>query len=106
MKNSFHARFTRPTFVSHFMPIPVKHETKGHFRSFLPMTDRGKRMKRGFAKIQALISRETALVSCRFRFHFTVPLVAANPRRQQGTSFGRSVFALLFWPFRAREFLK
>jgi len=39
MKTSFHVRFTKRAFVSHFMPIPMKRETKGHFRFLLPMRD-------------------------------------------------------------------
>src|SRR5262249_23967849 len=59
-----------------------------------------KRMKRGSAKIQALASRETALISARFMFRFTVPLVARERFcEQQRTSFVRP-FSLLFWRFR------
>ena len=58
-------------------------------------------MKRGSAKIQALVSRETDLVSPRFRFRFTVPPAAVN--KQAG--FVRP-FSLLFRRFRGREFLE
>ena len=49
----------------------MKRETKARFRSLLPMTGPSKSMKRSTAKIQALVSRETALVSRRFMFRFT-----------------------------------
>src|SRR5262249_29507850 len=86
MKHSFHARFTRPALVSHFMPIPVKRETKDHFISLLPMTDLGKRTKRDPAKIQALVSRETALVS----HHFTVRFMPSTRYREQTS--GQALF--------------
>ena len=34
----FRAGFTETAFVSYFMPIPVKRETNGHLRRFLPIT--------------------------------------------------------------------
>ena len=80
----------------------MKRETKGHFRPLLPMTDPRKRMKRGSAKIQALVSRETGLVSRRFTFRFTIPLASANKQRASVVR----PSALLFRRFRGREFLE
>jgi len=76
MKTSFHVRFTKPAFVSHFMPIPVKRETNDHFRAGLPMTDPSKSMKRTPSKFQALVSHEVGFVSPRFMFRF-IPLFHA-----------------------------
>jgi hypothetical protein len=70
MKISFHVHFTKPAFISHFMPIDVKRETNGHFRSLLPMKSPAKNMKRSPARNQALVSREIGFVSPRFTFRF------------------------------------
>ena len=95
MRNSFHARFIKSTFVSHFTPIPVKRETKGHFRSLLPVTDPGKRVKPCSAKIQAPVSPQTALVSRHFTFRFTIPLASANGRRPTAGKLCSSVLAIV-----------
>src|SRR5262249_32648579 len=72
----------KPALVSHFMPIPVKRETNSCFRSLLPMTELGKRVKRDSEKIQALVSQETALISPHFMFRFTRFLLAARERSE------------------------
>jgi hypothetical protein len=70
MKISFYARFTKNGFISHFMPIPLKRETKGYFSGALPMKDPLKTMKRDGAKTGALVSCKMRLVSPRFTFRF------------------------------------
>jgi hypothetical protein len=70
MKISFHVHFTKPAFISHFMPIDVKGETNGHFRSLLPMKSPAKNMKRSSSKTERLISPQIGFVSRRFTFRF------------------------------------
>jgi hypothetical protein len=81
------------------MPIPMKREINGRSGSLLPMTDPGKRMKRGFANIQALISQETALVSRHFRFRFTVRSIGERQR----TNSERPLFVRSLYCFGASE---
>jgi hypothetical protein len=59
-------------------------------------------MKRASAKIQALVSRETALVSRRFTFRFTIPLASANKQRASVVR----PFSLLFRRERRDDFLE
>jgi hypothetical protein len=68
---SFHARFTKTGFVSHFTPIPLKRETKGLSRGLSPMRHPGESMKRTLSKIEGLVSPKLGLVSPRFMFRFT-----------------------------------
>jgi hypothetical protein len=59
MKNSFDVRFMKPGFVSHFLPIPAKGETKNHLRTLSPMKSPAKTPKRSLLKAKALISSQT-----------------------------------------------
>jgi hypothetical protein len=67
----------------------MKRETNSRFRPGLHMTDAGTHMKRNASKYEALILSTIALVSSRFRSHFTatnvrslesVPIAAGRTR--------------------------
>jgi hypothetical protein len=68
---SFHARFTESRLVSHFTPIPLKRETRDHFRASLPMKRLAKDLKRSPRFLTSFVSCLFHLVSARFTFRFT-----------------------------------
>ena len=100
MKHSFHVRFTKSTFVSHFTPIPMKRETKGHFRPPLTYDRSWKKDETSLSKNSAPRFTLTSFVSRHFMFRFTIPLVATNTAR---TNSAQALFVCSRYCFGASE---